>query len=145
MSWPSGLKITLESFIPPKPNVLVLRWRIENWNEQTRLGDKRPLWFSLYRWADPTIEDFAARFFADYRDFPAAAHEGLRLCSNSSASPLAPPMAKNEGDRWTIEQSFPAEPTFPSGFSYRVTPLTLYPIVAEDDYFGTVPMGAWPT
>ena len=61
------MTIVTECFVPPSPNVLVVRWKVENWNEQTRQGQKPPVWFSLYRWADPTIQEFAARFFADSR------------------------------------------------------------------------------
>ena len=115
-SWSSGVKITLESFIPPKPNVLVLRWKVENWNAQTRMGNKPPVWFSLYRWADPTVQEFAAKFFADCR------HEAFNVRTNPKITPLPPPTTKREGDCWGIEQRFPPDPLFQGGFRYLIMP-----------------------
>jgi len=115
-SWPSGVKLRLESFVAPKPNVLVVRWKVENWNAQTRMGHKPPVWFSLYRWADPTIQSFAARFFADCR------HGGFSGLTSPKITPLAPPVARKDGDGWVIEQSFPPDPFFQDGFRYRMAP-----------------------
>jgi hypothetical protein len=114
-SWPSGVKIHLESFIPPKPNVLVVRWKVENWNAQTKMGTRPPVWFSLYRWADPTIQAFGAEFFANCR------HEAFSSFS-PKATPLAPPTTKREGDLWAVEQTFSPDPTFPQGFRYVLVP-----------------------
>ena len=33
-AWPCGVKIATECFVPPSPNVLVVRWRAENWSER---------------------------------------------------------------------------------------------------------------
>ena len=115
-SWPSGVKIKLESFIPPKPNVLVVRWKVENWNEQTKMGNRPPVWFSLYRWADPTIQAFAATFFAECR------HDAFNVYAGPKATPLAPPTTKHEADLWAIEQTFSPDPTFPQGFRYLMVP-----------------------
>ncbi len=114
--WPSGVILRLESFVPPQPNVLVVRWKVENWNALTRMGEKPPVWFSLYRWADPTIQAFAARFFAECR------HEGFSLLTSPKITPLAPPLTRREGDRWAIEQAFPPDPTFKDGFRYLLVP-----------------------
>ena len=116
-SWPSGVKIEIESFVAPAPNVLVVHWKVENWNERTQMGQKPPAWFSLYRWADPTIQAFAARFFAECR------HNGFYECSSPKATPLAPPVAKQEGGIWQIEQAFPPDPLFPAGFRCVMTPM----------------------
>ena len=86
-SWPSGVKIRLESFIPPKPNVLVVRWNVEHWNAATKMGLRPPVWFSLYRWADPPLAEFAARFFADCR-------HGAFI---DMASPKVTPLAQSTG------------------------------------------------
>jgi len=115
-SWLSGVRLHLEAFVPPAPNVLALRWEVENWSARTRLGDKPPVWFSLYRWADPTIRSFAARLFADCR------HEGFNGMTDPEIAPLAPPAAKREAGRWAIEQRFAPDPLFPDGFRYRMTP-----------------------
>jgi hypothetical protein len=114
--WPSGVKIKLESFVPPRPNVLVVRWKVENWNAQTRMGSKPPVWFSLYRWADPSIQSFAAKFFSD------CGHDGFNALTSPKITPLPEPTVKREGDSWAIEQPFPADPTFPNGFRYLLAP-----------------------
>ncbi len=56
-SWPEGGQLTLDSFIVPSPNVLVVHWKVQDC----------PVWFSLYRWADPTLQEYAARLVADTR------------------------------------------------------------------------------
>jgi hypothetical protein len=68
--------------VSPAPNVLVVRWKVSGWTERTRMGQKPPVWFSLYRWADPTIQAFAARFFAECR------HPALQLTAILSARNL---------------------------------------------------------
>jgi hypothetical protein len=115
--WPCGVKIAIECFVPPSPNVLVVRWKVENWNEQTRLGQKPPVWFSLYRWADPTIQEFAARFFAECR------HPTFQVCSSPKATPLAAPSVRQDGGLTLIEQTFPPDPLFEQGFRYWMAPL----------------------
>ena len=115
-AWPSGVRIEIESFIPPSNNVLVVRWRVENWNEQTRMGQQPPVWFSLYRWADPTIQTFAARVFAECR------HDAFQLACDPKVTPLPPPVVQQE-DKWRhIEQSFPPDALFPQGFRCLLAP-----------------------
>jgi len=116
-AWPSGVKIEVESFIPPTPNVLVVRWKTSGWNERTRMGQKPPVWLSLYRWADPTIQAFAARFFAECR------HAAFLDGASPKATPLPPPVARQEGGTWLIEQAFPPDPLFKDGFRYLMAPL----------------------
>ena len=115
-SWPSGVKIHLESFVPPTPNVLVVNWRVENWNEQTKIGLRPPVWFSLYRWADPTVQAFGARFFGDAR------HSAFLDCASPKATPLPAPTTRLENGGWVVEQTFPADPLFPKGFRYQMAP-----------------------
>ncbi len=116
-SWPSGVKIEIQSFIPPSPNVLVLRWKTENWNPRTQMGQKPPVWFSLYRWADPTIQSFAARFFAQCR------HGAFYDCTSPKIAPLAPPTTKQDGGSWLVEQTFPPDLLFTGGFRYAMAPV----------------------
>jgi len=115
-TWPCGVKIVTECFVPPSPNVLVVRWRVENWNEETRQGQKPPVGFSLYRWADPTIQEFAARFFADCR------HGAFQACSDLKATPLTPPSVGQDGGLAFIEQPFPPSPLFEQGFRCLMVP-----------------------
>lgn len=116
-SWPSGVKLEIESFVAPSPNVLVVRWKVENWNERTQMGQKPPAWFSLYRWADPTIQAFAARFFAQ------CGHNAFYECSSPKATPLVPPTVKQDSGAWLIEQTFPPDLLFTDGFRYVLAPL----------------------
>ncbi|HPO12708.1 MAG TPA: hypothetical protein PLI09_04625 [Candidatus Hydrogenedentes bacterium] len=116
-SRPSGVRILIETFIPPSPNVLVVHWEVENWTDQTRTGNgNAPVWFALYRWKDPSIQEFGAKFFGDYR------HGAFRACSDPSATPLPPPTLQESDGLRFIEQTFPADPTFPNGFRYVMAP-----------------------
>ncbi len=90
---------------------------MENWNAQTRQGQKPPVWFSLHRWADPTIQEFGARFFADSR------HGAFLACASPKATPLAPPSVGHNGGLTYIEQTFFPSPLFAQGFRYGMTPL----------------------
>ena len=117
-SWPSGVKLHIESFIPPKPNVLTVRWKLENWNKRTRMGrDRPPVWFSLYRWADPTALAFAARRNAEIR-----LSGELTKWASPKITPLPPPTVKNEDGTFMIEQRFYPDALFKNGFRYLLTP-----------------------
>lgn len=130
-SWPSGVKLHLESFVPPKPNVLVVKWKVEKWNATTRMGERPPAWFSLYRWADPTIGVFAAWQSAEQRsDFRS-------LAENPTITPLTPPATKQHDNHWSIEQTFAADPTFPKGFRYWLTPFISDAVISPVDVKAT--------
>jgi hypothetical protein len=117
-SWESGVRAELECFIPPSPNVLVIRWKVDNWKEGTQTGNQLPpFWFSLYRWADPRLEAFAARFMGDYR------HGGFQAMCHPKVTPLPPPNTRVEpGSSW-IEQTFPPDRLFSEGFRYLLAPV----------------------
>ena len=115
--WTNRVELRLSCFIPPEPNVLVVRWEVANWADETRIGNtKPPVWFSLYRWADPPIAEFAQRFFAESR------HGAFLMADPTKSTPLAPPTVREVGGRRVIEQTFLAEPTFPQGFRYLLAP-----------------------
>lgn len=129
-TWPSGLKVALDTYIPPAPNALVVHWTVEHWTNETRTGNSTPpLSFALYRWKDPSIQEFAARFFGDYR------HGAFLTCADPKATPLAAPTAVQREGLYCIDQAFPADPTFPEGFH-----CTLAPFAPEAD-LDTVDMG----
>jgi len=119
-SWSSGVKLCIESFIPPKTNVLALRWKLENWNESTRMGSgspRPPVWFSLYRWPDPSAQEFAEKQFAACR------HGGaLRNWTSPKITPLPPPCVTNAVGNWMIEQHFYPDLIFKQGFRYQMVP-----------------------
>jgi hypothetical protein len=115
-SWPSGVRAVIECYVPPAPNALIVNWKVENWNATTMMGHKPPVWFSLYRWADPTIQQYAARFFAECR------HDAFRAVSTPKATPLPPPATADDVGTRFVEQRFPADPTFPDGFRCVMVP-----------------------
>lgn len=118
-AWAEGPALDVECFIPPSPDVLVVKWQMTKW--KARLHHKqRPqcLWFSLYRWPDPPIREFRERYFAEYR------HD-LTFYETSlldQAIPLPPPKAVVRDEVNMIEQCFPPEATFPDGYKYRLVP-----------------------
>jgi len=115
--WPSGVVLEIISFIPPSPNVAVIQWKITGWTVASRTGNGvPPVWFSLYRWADPTVRNFAAVFNGDYR------HTAFFPCADPKVTPLAPPSVLQEQDLPYIEQSFPPDGLFSEGFRYVLTP-----------------------
>ncbi len=115
--WETGVRLSLECFIPPSPNVLVVRWQLAGWNERTQTGHSLPpVRFSLYRWADPKFEVFAERFAAEYL------HDGFLNACDPKVTPLPPPTVAAEGGSSWIEQSFPPDGLFPEGFRCLVAP-----------------------
>jgi len=131
-SWPSGVVIEIECFTAPTCNALVVHWRVQNWNDRTRTGHHvPPLWFSLYRWADPTLEAFAARFYGDYR------HDAFRRYCDPKVTPLPAPSARRENGVWLIEQRFPPDPLFKDGFRYFLAPFAPQVSVTSVDMTAT--------
>lgn len=118
-SWDNGVRLEVEAFIPPRPNVLIVHWDLEGWGEETQIGlNGPPVWFSLYRWADPEIGAFAAGLEAENMA------TGLQGYAHPNATPLPPPISGCEQDRCFVEQAFPPDLTFPEGFRYRMIPLS---------------------
>ena len=116
-TWQTGVRLDLTCFIPPSPNVLVVSWELANWNSRTQTGhDLPPVRFSLYRWADPTIEAFGERFAAEHL------HEAFKGMGLPKVTPLAPPAVRTEGGLGWIEQGFPPDPLFTNGFRCLLAP-----------------------
>lgn len=114
-TWESGARLDLECFIPPSPNVLVVRWQVSHWNEQTLTGNGLPpVWFNLYRWADPTLEAFAEQFMGDHL------HEAFKSMVDPKITSLPAPRIETVAGLKLIEQSFPPDPLFTNGFSYAL-------------------------
>lgn len=116
--WPSGVSIDVRCYVPPAPNALVVTWKVTNWTPATRTGNGvPPVWFSLYRWPDPDIQSFAARFYAEYR------HDGFRPCVNPKVTALPLPTIQTGHGTPVIEQTFPPDPLFTDGFRCWMAPL----------------------
>lgn len=116
-AWPSGVRLYAEAFIPPDDNVLALRWRLDNWGEHTRMGNARPVWFSLYRWADPPAPVFAEKQFLSCRHGTAKQN-----WTSEKITPLSPPCVTNAAGVWSVLQAFYPDPLFKNGFSYQMAP-----------------------
>jgi len=115
--WPSGVQVRLVCFVPPEPNVLVVRWELLNWSEATRAGNNPcPLRFSLYRWPDPHLREFGQRFVALYR------HNAFLTGDLEKSSPLPPPTVRILEGQPVVDQPFPPDPTFPNGFNCLLAP-----------------------
>jgi len=116
--WEEGVRWTVEAAIPPAPNVLAIRWVLTGWRPEHAAGQGIPsVWASLYRWADPSIAEFQARFYAE------ELRQVVATGQDSAVLPLPPPEIGGTGESIYIEQRFPAEATFPQGFRCRVIPL----------------------
>ena len=117
-SWPAGITLQLTCFIPPQPNVLVVQWKLTGWSKESETGNNvPPVWFCLYRWADPTIEEFGERFAGEF------VHDGFIAYPDAAkCTPLPPPAVRAVQDRSFVEQTFHPEPTFPQGFRYMMVP-----------------------
>jgi hypothetical protein len=110
-AWRSGVTLRVDCFIPPGTNVLCLRWRVGGWATGTRTGNGvPPVWFSLYRWQDPTIQEFGARFVGQFR------HGAFLDMSSPKATPLPRPLVRRVGEMSCVVQPFQPDPTFPQGF-----------------------------
>ena len=117
-TWQSGAELAVECFVPPSPNVLVVRWKLTNWNDRTRTGNSLPpIRFSLYRWPDPTLETFAERFAAEYM------HDAFLVARDPKVTPLPPPALRDHNTVHWIEQAFGPDPLFPDGFRCLLAPL----------------------
>ncbi len=141
-SWPSGVQLNVTSFVAPQPNVLVVKWELTGWDAQTRMGhDVPPLWFWLYRWADPTIKEFGQRFAGEF------VHDGFSAYPDAAkCSPLPHPTVSVLQERTLIQQTFQPEPTFPQGFRYQLVPYlsegNIYPV--DMSASGEARLRLWP-
>lgn len=103
---------SVSCWVDSRENILCVEWRTD------AEPGTAPVWFSLYRWADPRVEAFAAGQFAAFRT-------SLVTGANdpSKATPLPPPVAEGEGDLPHIRQDFYPEKTFPEGSCCLIAPL----------------------
>ena len=112
--WGDDEKLTVDCFIHPELNVLVVRWNLTGFHPGSPqpFFKTLPVWLSLYRWADPTIADVSAKWKAEYA---CPMHEGF---VNPKATPLpVPEVVEHQGNR-LIEQRFYPDDLFQEGFRY---------------------------
>ncbi len=114
----SGVSIHLECFIPPEPDVLVVNWKVENWNNVSATGFD-PCSFSLYRWADPSIAEFAKKWLAN------TGSDMFMRFADPNLSPLPPPETGKINSTPVISQRF--YPDFDSTQGFRCFMLPVAP------------------
>ena len=131
MKWEVGCEIRLRAFIPPSPNVLMVDWEVIGWDDTTSLGCETPVWFTLFRWPDPTIREHAARHYRRHRY-----HHFFGSLKTDKVSPLAPPTVEEIDGLPVVQQTFDPDIQFPQGFRYLMAPLTENAEVKEFDLFG---------
>ena len=115
VSWLSGERLSVEAVVPPGDNVLSVKWKIDGWNPKRYGYPRPPVTFAVRRRADSTPQAYSAGLVVDHC-FWNMENE----CSRGTALP--PPTARKLPDgRHAVEQAFPADPTFPNGFTCRLT------------------------
>jgi len=131
-SWRGGdYRARFEAVVDPDENVVAVQWKVDGWQETTRLEEQPPVYVSVHRWADPDYETWLRKEVEQYPSFP-----GLPTKFYPEISPMPLPQVVAPDK---IEQGFAPDPLFPKGFRYR---LTLTPLV-WCGYFGrpTMPAG----
>jgi len=131
MKWENGAEIRCRCFIPPRPNVLVVHWEVLNWNDDTSLACQTPVWFTLFRWPDPTIRAHAARHYQRHRY-----HHFFGSLKGGKATPLAPPTVENIDGQLAVQQTFDPDIQFPQGFRYLMAPFAGATEIKHFDRFG---------
>ncbi len=117
ITWTDGGEIKLLCFVHPKRNVLVVNWEVHEWNALTAIGHQVPVWFNVYRWADPTIEQFRFELYRKSRNRSIRFPETPGDCT-----PLPAPSYVDFEGRWVIEQTFFPDLEFTEGFKYFMMP-----------------------
>lgn len=115
-AWPDGEKLFVECYVPPSPNVLVVRWRLEGFDQGApqAFHTAPPVRLTLYRWADPPFELWNSKFWARHH------YAGLTGFGHPTAVPLPPPEVLTVDSLPVIEQRFYPDPLFTDGFRYRL-------------------------
>ena len=134
LSWSLGAAIHLSCFVPPEPNALVVNWKVENWTDKTSSIGHPPVWFTLYRWPDPTVAEFAAKHMMIRAMY---SHHFRAWAASPKSTPLPPPSVKEIAGRQTVEQSFYPDLEFKDGFQYAMVPFTSHMKIVECPTFGS--------
>lgn len=118
-SWSNGVKLELEAFVAPEDNVLSVDWNLSGWDYQTATGELYvpPVWFALYRKADPDVTEFGEEYCMRHNPI-------FNPFKRYSCKPLEKPMVNQlENGTLYVQQDFYPEPTFPEGFRYGMLPI----------------------
>ena len=112
-----GVRIHVTAAVHPEENLLKVDWRVKNLVPDT-LGHGAPVRFTLYRWRDPSINEFTTK--------SKRKQEGSILSGNGRvlpATPMEPPRVLEMGGSWAVSQRFAPDLTYPKGFECLMAPL----------------------
>ncbi len=112
--WKDGEQLDVECFVHPVLNVLVVHWHLRSFDAGPPQPFFRdiPIWLSLYRWADPDVREFSAKWKAKYN------FSGFDGICNEKAVPLPLPDVIDYRGGYVIQQKFYPDREFPEGFCY---------------------------
>jgi alpha-L-fucosidase 2 len=131
LSWAEGVTIKAHCFVAPVTNALVINWTLEGQADLNRTWRGPGVWFSLYRWADPTPEEFTAQWQQHtYNDmFANHCGQGIKALPRPAVRPL--------GDRLILEQTFYPDLEHAEGFRYALMPIAGDMAMREIDTHGS--------
>lgn len=124
-TWRDGESLKIACWIATDTNALVVEWT--STGVPSGFADTAPLHFSLYRWRDPSIEEFSDRWQTDY------SYDGFKYLKHAASDPLPLPSVIEHKGRKLIEQKFYPDPLFPDGFRYWMGALSSLPVVQQYD------------
>jgi len=89
------------------------------------------VWFTLFRWPDPTIRAHAAKHYRRHRY-----HHFFGSMKTDKPTPLAPPTVEEIDGMSVIQQTFDPDIQFPQGFRYLLAPFAAETEIKAFDLFG---------
>jgi alpha-L-fucosidase 2 len=117
LTWDEGLSIKLHCLIPPAPNVLLIDWELAGVSEIARTWRSRGVRFSLYRWPDPTAEEFNRK-----AQLHSLNDMYVKFCARD-ISPLPAPTVRDLDGLPMLEQTFFPDLEYADGFRYGLLPV----------------------
>lgn len=113
LKWDRGVTVTLDAVVDPDLNVLAVEWKVDGWDDSTRVSARQPVYVSVHRWADPDYESWVRSTVEEYPSYP-----GKPASFKKGIKPLPPPEVTGPN---RIEQGFYPDRLFPKGFRCRLT------------------------
>jgi len=130
-AWESGIVLKVHCFVAPQPNVLAVRWQLENASAANATWANRALWFSLYRWPDPEAKDYITRLRAT------TTNDMFDKYARNENPPMDPPVTRQLEGRWMVEQTFAPDLEFADGHRYGLMPVMPNGQVEQVETFGS--------
>ncbi len=129
--WAEGLTLTIHCFIAPVDNVLAVRWELTGVTDVNKTWQDSAVWFSLYRWADPTAAEFTAKRFGTI------GNDQFSKYVKEDVTPLAPPTTRELDGRCILHQQFAPDLEYEDGFAYALLPVAPGATVTAVPDFGS--------